>query len=1152
MMKNIRFGFLLILVAVIANNAVMYINIKESDQSASKMADSERVVAVLRSVFGSLKESETAQREYLLTGKDVYLSRYQSQVPKLLVELSKLEYALAGNDKLQQRYLVLRDRIQQRLEYLRKSLQVYEEQGFEAAQNEIKGSRVESLIGAVGSIADEMEDIALEERRRYQELSDESTQAADRYFALASAMTLLLLGLGFFSLQRYIVSQSSQAVVKTDQAELASLLSGDRSNTDVCRKTLDYLSKKVGAQIGAFYLLDKGDHLKLACSFGGGAQGKFLDQIPKEESLISDVITSREVKVLSNLPANYPPIQSSTGSAKPYNLMLIPIDFENSVLGVIEMGSFSNFSPEKIDLIDQIRSAVGIALQASESRMQIQKSLDIANSYSEKLQAQQEELRVTNEELEEQAEALKLAKERLQEQQEELRQSNEELEQQTQVLEAQKEELSLANQQLLLAKAESERHAADLKRTSQYKSEFLANMSHELRTPLNSLLILATILLENKEGNLTDKQIEFSKTIYKSGHDLLSLINDILDLSKVEAGKLELLVEAVPLSQLVNGLKLEFSPIAKSKDIGFEITLENALPEQVVSDSQRIAQVLRNFLSNALKFTHEGEVRLRVHRPDQEQVKDSSLNANDSICFSVEDTGIGIEKEKHNVIFEAFQQADGSTSRKYGGTGLGLTICKELSTLLGGFLTMESVPNKGSKFHLIIPERLKVLDFEPANRGAEINYRENLDVQNYESGQTLNQSPENFVSLKPSVSPGAERVLLVIEDDLNFAEVIMNIASEMGFDCVHAPTGDAAFEFLEHQQPAAVVLDIRLPDINGLSILEHLKVKPETRHIPVHVISSLDYSKHALQMGAIGYMVKPVEISGLRGAFKTIEDIISKRVRKVLVVEDDQIQRESICALLESEPQTECVAVGDAGSAVDLLKKETFDCMILDLKLPGMSGFDLLQAMNSDDSMARPPVVIYTGKDLSREEEKRLHAYSSTIVLKGARSPERLIDEVSLFLHRINANVSPALREIMRRKYEETQDLQGRKVLIVDDDLRNVFALTSVLEDHGIKVEVGRNGREAIDILKIHTDIDLVLMDIMMPEMDGYEAMQRVRNDLKNDRLPIIALTAKAMKGDEQRCLDAGANDYLAKPIDVGRLISLIKVWTPSQSEVRL
>jgi CheY-like chemotaxis protein/nitrogen-specific signal transduction histidine kinase len=705
------------------------------------------------------------------------------------------------------------------------------------------------------------------------------------------------------------------------------------------------------------------------------------------------------------------------------------------------------------------------------------------------------------------------------------------LEEQSQHLAAQRDELNRA-------KLSVEAQARDLQQASQYKSDFLANMSHELRTPLNSSLILAKLLADNRDGNLSAEQVKFAETIHAAGNDLLALINDILDLSKIEAGKMEVRPERVRVSQLLENLSRTFQPVAGQKGLTYQAHAAPGAPEVLETDPQRLEQILKNLLGNALKFTEQGEVTLEVRAAPGAQV-----------AFSVRDTGIGISPQQQEMIFEAFRQADGTTNRKYGGTGLGLSISRELARLLGGELSVESEVGRGSIFTVRVPLVYNAAGVPERPAPAPSRSPEPLPAPAPEPPRSAAAPRPRYVEDDRERLTGTRRVVLVVEDDEPFARILLDLAHQLNFHCLIAPSAEEALGLAAQFLPSAVILDIGLPDHSGLSVLDRLKQDARTRHIPVHVVSGGDYAQTALSLGAVGYMLKPVKREELEQAFHSLESRLTQKMRRVLVVEDDAVQLDSLQQLLRSQ-DVETAGVRTAAECLERLKTSTFDCMVLDLSLPDASGLSLLETLSREDRYSFPPVIVYTGRDLTADEEQQLRRYSKSIIIKGAKSPERLLDEVTLFLHQVVSELPAEQQRMLEKARSRDAALEGRRILVVEDDVRNVFALTSILEPRGAEIRIARNGREALEALERYQHLpeqaaDLVLMDIMMPEMDGLTATREIRKRSEWKRLPIIALTAKAMKDDQEQCLEAGANDYMAKPLDVEKLLSLVRVWMP-------
>jgi CheY-like chemotaxis protein len=911
------------------------------------------------------------------------------------------------------------------------------------------------------------------------------------------------------------------------RARIADFVAGEQSLTRLGERVLEFLLDYANAQAGVMYAADSNGTYTRVLARGISSEDESLLSFKPGEGMPGRAIAEKRTLRLDELPKDYLRVTSGTGRRHPHSLIVSPLLVGDEAHGVIELAFLRPVGTREAELLESLAEPIAIAIRTGMLRRERETLLRETQAQAEELQAQQEELRVANEELQSQSSQLRESQARLETQQAELEQTNVQLEEYS-------ERLHQHAVDLTTAKRETEQKVVELARANRYKSEFLANMSHELRTPLNSSLILAKLLADNRDGNLSPEQVKYARGISSAGNDLLALINDILDLSKIEARKVEVTRTAVNLNELASRLAQTFEPLAEQKQIYFRVIKSPELPVTIDTDAQRLGQILKNLLSNALKFTERGEVALEI-APRGEQVE-----------FAVRDTGIGIDEEHHQAIFEPFRQADGTTNRKFGGTGLGLSISRELARLLGGQISLESRPGQGSTFRLLMP----LTPPAQPTRGASAASPEETPVRETASA-TPATAPGPAKVRKASAVPDDRanitndgRVLLVIEDDALFARVLYDLAHELGFHCLVASTADEGMELAAQFRLAAVLLDIKLPDHSGLTVLDRLKHNPLTRHVPVQVISAEDNTRAARAMGAAGALVKPVDRESLVATLTSLKEKFASESRSVLVVEDNELQRESICQLLASDT-TQVVAVDNAAAALDRLRSTTFDCMVLDLSLPDATGHELLERMAADDSYAFPPVIVYTGRAISSEEEQTLRKYSRSIIIKGAKSPERLLDEVSLFLHQVEEKLPPDRQRMLRDARARDAAFEGRRILVVEDDVRNIFALSSVLEPLGGSVLIARNGREALKRLASQPLPDLVLMDIMMPEMDGIEAMQEIRKIPALRDLPIIALTAKAMPDDQQRCLAAGANDYITKPIDVDKLVSLIRIWMP-------
>ncbi len=913
--------------------------------------------------------------------------------------------------------------------------------------------------------------------------------------------------------------------IKGTQSEISKKLQKERSVKEFSVTLVKEICLAIDAQLGVLYSREESrdgePNFKLLASFAYKKRKGCENRFGIGEGLVGQCALEKKPMIISSPPKDYIAVQSGSGSATPKNIMLVPIVIEGKVEMVIEIATLEKISKHHEIMIESLIKSTSVILSNLLSKIKTEDLLATSQALGEQMQEQQAELKATNEELESQASALKESEEKLRTQTEELQVINEELEEKTERLEQQKDELNKAKEDL-------EQRAKDLAMSSKYKSEFLANMSHELRTPLNSLLILSKKLAVNRDGNLTDKQVKSAEIINKGGHELLNLINDILDLSKVEAGKLQIEITPCRISKICNDLKNQFEPVAQEKGLEFEVNISRNLPQSIESDEQRIIQIIRNFMSNAFKFTESGKVGLSVAKAKLSslpfELKDKK---GDFIQFTVSDSGIGISKDKQRIIFEAFQQAEGSTSRKFGGTGLGLAISRAMTELLGGQITVDSEEGNGSIFSLILPLNIDVNQSRSAAKNKEV-------VIEY-------SKKHNVTPAKHSKTKRSKPKILIVEDDKDFIEIISDFSKEYGYLVYEATTGKEAIELAEEELPDAIILDLGLPDIDGIKVLEHLKDNLRTRDIPVHVISAREESEEIKARGAIGFLKKPATEETLADVFEQFKSAHQDEIKNVLVVEDNKSNQQAIYELIENEPiNIHTVETGQA--AIEYAKSNQIDCIILDLKLPDIPGLEVLKKL--DKCLDKiPPVVIYTGRELTQEEDAELQKYSSSIVLKGGSSSNRLLDEVTLFLHSIEKEISVPSQKVVRMMHSGNEILKNKKVLLVDDDMRNVFALSSELEDCSLEVVIASNGEQAIRKLDEETNVDIVLMDIMMPVMDGNTAIEKIREDKRFEDLPIIALTAKAMAGDKEKCIKSGANDYIAKPIDVDQLISMIKVW---------
>ncbi|HYE21758.1 MAG TPA: response regulator, partial [Tepidisphaeraceae bacterium] len=951
---------------------------------------------------------------------------------------------------------------------------------------------------------------------------------------------------------------AEQDWLKTNLAKFSRMLQGQKDLLTVGRLILSELAPVVSAQQGVFYIMDtpsktEDPHLKLLASYAFKDRKHVDNKFKLGEGLVGQCALEKEKILLTNVPADYIRITSGLGEAKPLNIIVLPIVFEGAVKAVMELASFDRFSATHETFLDQLTESIGIVLNTIEANMRTEDLLKQSQSLARELQSQQQELQQTNAELEDKAKLLA-------EQNIEVERKNQEVEQARQALEEKAKQLAL---------------------TSKYKSEFLANMSHELRTPLNSLLILSDQLSKNPDGNLSVRQVEFAKTIHSSGNDLLTLINDILDLSKIESGTVVVDVGELSFRDLHDYVDRTFRHVAESKKIDFDVRVEHTVPRAVHTDAKRLQQILKNLLSNAFKFTERGGVSLEVTTATAgwNPENDSLNRAKTVVSFSVRDTGIGIPPEKQQIIFEAFQQADGSTSRKYGGTGLGLAISREIAGMLGGEIKLVSHPGEGSTFTLYLPhtyappraarrpgdQQHQSSALAKAIAAAAAPVGEALarvapggadhlpGAGAHDAVLAIGPSPEAIAASAPA-QPAFEddaadirdgdRTCLIVENDAHFARFLLDTAREHGFKGVVATRGATALQVVRDLRPDAITLDINLPDIDGWRILNRLKDDALTRHIPVQVITTDEEAERALRMGARGALIKPVKTKeSLDACFDRITAAaMTPRTHAILMIEGDEARRREAVDMTAG-PDVDFHEAASADAALAAVKDKAFDLIVCGLDVPGRKGFDLVDEIKENDALRNTPVIVYSARELSRKEEIHLKRLTQTTVLKDVRSPQRLVDEVALFLHRPVDSLAPDKRKMIEHLHRADAVMAGKKVLIVDDDIRNIFAMTSILEPHQMNILSAETGKSAIEVLQDNAEIDIVLMDIMMPDMDGYDTMRAIRKLAKFRSLPIIALTAKAMKGDREKCIEAGASDYISKPVDTEQLLAMLRLW---------
>ncbi len=1110
--------------------AIGYLNLRSLRDNNARIVHTHQVIVGLGRLLSDVQDAETGQRGFVLTGNARYLDPYQAALASIPQQITEIGDLTKDNPNQQRRLPALKQHVDAKLGELKATIDTRRSQGLEAALALVNSDRGKIEMDALRS---QLGDMTQEESNlRAQRLAD-MENAYDT--ALISSVLAAILGV-FLTIaigvlvRRTTIARRYDEWLRTGHLGLAGAIMGDQRTDQLGNSILEFMARYTGAVAGAIFVGDQ-DWYRRASTYGVPSGASIPARFSGREGLLGQSATERRSIVIDSVPDGYLAFGSALGHDKPRHLLISPSVVDDQVNSVIELGFLRAIPEHVLTFLDQASSSIATAIRSANYRSELQNLLDETQRQSEELQVQSEELRVSNEELEEQGRALKESQARLEQQQVELEQTNSQLEEQAQQLEIQRDDLEHVN-------ASVELKARELEQASRYKSDFLANMSHELRTPLNSSLILAKLLADNADENLTEEQVKYAQTIQSSGNDLLNLINDILDLSKIEAGHVEIRPEPISIERLTGNLSQLFNPVAQNRGLEFNVELAPDSPAVIETDLQKLEQILKNLLSNAFKFTERGSVTIAIAKA-----------AGSQVAFAIRDTGIGIAATQQQSIFEAFHQADGTISRKYGGTGLGLSISRELVRLLGGTVHLTSREGQGSTFTVVIPQSYdpsKVAPRDAARVAAQVLPAEPVQSDD----QSLPQAAQHRIIEDDRSAPSDDRhMLLVIEDDESFATILRDLAREMGFRTLVASTAHEALALVKQFMPNAIVLDVGLPDQSGLSVLDRLKRDVRSRHIPIHILSANDYAETAFSLGAVGYMLKPVKREQLVDILQKLESKLSQKMHRVLIVEDNDVQREAVAKLLTSH-DVETVSAGTAAECLKLLKEQTFDCIVLDLSLPDTSGYSLLETISQDSDHSFPPVIVYTGRVLSADDEQKLRRYSKSIIIKGAKSPERLLDEVTLFLHQVVSDLPDEQQKMIRKARNRDALLEGRRILVVEDDVRNVYALTNILEPRGAVVQIARNGQEAIDALSKSADnpagaIDLVLMDVMMPVMDGLTATREIRKNSAWKKLPIITLTAKAMPDDQQRCIEAGANDYMAKPLDVEKLLSLVRVWMP-------
>ena len=1165
------FGVALLLLALLSIGVNS--RLSAGQQERSWVQHSQEVLSKNERALRLVRQAEAAARGFRLTEASIFRQQFDTASIDAERALTELRTLTADNPTQQELVATLIPVVRQRLETMQA---LFDPRRTDAAALVLAGAsimdRVERLSGAI----DAEDRRLLEERRARARTAEARTRQVSTYGSVVAVLMIALVGwwvtrtilrpvaaisaganrirrgeyqqavavgrndelgrlaMAFNQMAAQIAAReqalAEQDWLNTSLARLSRLMEGARDPEKLGAKILGELAMLLGARQSLIYVPagEEGIVLELQASY---ASDNPPQRIIRGQGLIGQCYRDCTGVVLDRVPEDYLRISSALGRAPAAQVAVMPAAFEGKVKAVLELATLSSFSATQLTLLQRFCDSFGTVLHALAAAKKTEELLVEATSMSEQLREQQLELQQANAEMEQVNE--------------ELQQSNVEMEERATVLQEQREALERANREVERGRAALEEKVQQLALSSKYKSEFLANMSHELRTPLNSLLILSKILAENNEGTLTPKQVERANTIHGAGHDLLELINDILDLAKIESGTVTADTAPVHVSDITQQMRQAFDHVAENAHLKFTIDVAADAPEMLVTDGRRLQQILRNLLSNAFKFTSKGGVTLKIERAASGWSVPTLAAADTVVAFRVIDTGIGVAQDRQEVVFEAFRQADAGTSRRYGGTGLGLSISRELSRLLQGALTIESTPGIGSTFSLYLP-RVMSADGS-AQKAPELRSLPHPTLRVLEDPALAPDSPvledplEAIDDDRANLQPG-ERSLLVIEDDRSFAAVLADFAREKGFKVIVERSAQEAIRATRRFKPSAITLDLLLKDSNGWAVLDRLKHDPELRHVPVHVISVEDQRERALMQGALTFLHKPVTSEMLDGVLGETLELLDNPTRRLLIVEDDQRQRAAVVDLF-SATDVEIVARGTAAEALQALSERRFHCMIADLVLPDMSGADMIATMQRRLGKNSPPVVIYTGKPLSRTEETELRAVSEAIIIKDASSPERLLDETALLLHYPAARLPESRRQLLERARKEDPMLRGRSVLVVDDDVRNIFAITAGLESHHMRVRYAESGAAAIEILQSPEHFDVVLMDVMMPEMDGFEAIRRIRRIEWHARLPIIVLTAKAMARAREECLQSGASDYLAKPVDLDQLRSMLRVW---------
>lgn len=1194
--RNMLLGFGISLLLLIVSAIASYNSIQGLIESTSWVTHTNKVIENLEKSISYLKDAETSQRGFLLTGKEAFLGPYNGSYDSAVRCVKRVQELTIDNAVQQKNCDQLLDVILNRLNQLRGLIDKKREKQEIAVEDLERGKAymdqarmlvnemtrheqrlLTSRTGNMNKFAEYTPNIILVatalaflitvvslmrvnsdfEKRAVLQLALEAKDAdVTRRINIISNIADKIAageygtraidegrdGLGELSfsinkmaesLETSFSTLSDKEWLQTGIATLNDKMLGEYNLQVLAYNVMEFIAHYTHSQVGAFYLKENEKWLRYVNGYAFRVN-KERELVQVGEGITGQCAASGIEIRLKDIPVNQLSISYAAGEIKPVDVVAFPLLFERQVVGVLELASLEPYTDNDLAFIKAVSHNIGVIINSIENRKKLQELLEETQSQAEELQAQHSELENINAELETQTQKLQASEEELKVQQEELKEANTELEERTRLLEEK-------NNLIFERNIEIQRKAEQLALSTKYKSEFLANMSHELRTPLNSILLLSRLMSENNDKNLTTEQIEYANVILSSGHGLLSLIDEILDLSKIEAGKMELDYTTVHVEDIAADVKALFKPLAKEKNIEFEISIHEQVPAAFETDKMRLEQILKNLLSNALKFTSRGYVRMDVNVAEG----NAAL-----LAFIVKDTGIGISKDKQQLIFEAFQQADGSTRRKYGGTGLGLSISRELVKLLGGNITLESAMNEGSEFTVYVPVSRAAAEAEAVV--AQATPVKTITREEEETTDKLRAAekeryisdviPDNIPDDRAITQPG-DNCILIVEDDVNFARSLLDYTRKQGYKGIVSVRGDEVLELASLYQPAGILLDIQLPVKDGWEVMEMLKNSSLTRHIPVHIMSSLEFRYQSLSKGAVDFINKPVAFEQMHDIFRKIEQVLTANPRKVLIVEENTKHAKALAYFLESH-QVNAEIKDNVNDSVQALNQQQVNCVILDMGVPDQNAYDTLEEVKKRPGLENLPIIIFTGKSLSKAEELRIKKYADSIVIKTAHSYKRILDEVSLFLHLVEEKKESTEQHRQYRNLGLLQDvLKGKKVLIADDDVRNIYSLTKALETFNMNVISAMDGKEALKQLEAHPDTDIVLMDMMMPEMDGYESTRRIREKHEFRNLPVIAVTAKAMTGDRAKCISAGASDYITKPVDIDQLLSLLRVW---------